>query len=71
MYGKLMYNLYKIPSCKVVFYMLYYRQKEKGVESNDLKEIQILKVNKLQAILKLSQAAGYKPNSVERNSLFT
>lgn len=30
MYGKLMYNLYKIPSCKVEFNMLYYRQKEEG-----------------------------------------
>ena len=30
MYGKLMYNLYKIPSWKVWFYMLYYRQKEEG-----------------------------------------
>ena len=31
LYGKLMYNLYKIPSCKRGVYMLYYRQKEKGV----------------------------------------
>ena len=30
MYGKLMYNLYKIPSCKAAFYMVYYRQKEEG-----------------------------------------
>lgn len=41
MYGKLMYSLYKIPSCKRGRPMVYYRQKEKGVESNDLKEIQI------------------------------
>ena len=39
-----MYNLYKIPSCKSCIHMVYYRQKEKGVESNDLKDIQILKV---------------------------
>ena len=30
MYGKLVYNLYKFPSCKVGIYMLYYRQKEEG-----------------------------------------
>ena len=39
--------------------MLYYRQKEKGVESNDLKDIQILKVKSFKPFYKkLSQAAG-------------
>ena len=52
--------------------MLYYRQKEKGVESNDLKDIQILKVKSFKPIYKnFLKPQEYKPNSVERNSLFT
>ena len=46
LYGKLLYKLYKFPSCKRGVPMVYYRQKEKGVESNDLNRIQILKVYK-------------------------
>ena len=32
--------------------MLYYRQKEKGVESNDLKDIQIFKVKSFKPFYK-------------------
>ena len=47
MYGKLMYSLYKIPSWKVAFYMLYYRQKEEGWVQWELEHTVLNKVIKL------------------------